>query len=82
MDSSVWIALFNLIGTLGVAVLAFLARRQSARPDDRLCRKVEIGIADNSFMEIKSGVAKDEEVVSGSYKAISTILKDGMKVMV
>lgn len=45
-------------------------------------RKVETGIADNSFMEIKSGVAKDEEVVSGSYKAISTILKDGMKVMV
>ena len=45
-------------------------------------RKVETGIADNSFMEIKSGVAKDEEVVTGSYKAISTILKDGMKVMV
>jgi len=45
-------------------------------------RKVETGIADNSFMEIKSGVAKDEEVVSGSYKAISTLLKDGMKVMV
>jgi HlyD family secretion protein len=45
-------------------------------------RKVETGIADNSFMEIKSGVAKDEEVVSGSYKAISTVLKDGMKVMV
>ncbi len=45
-------------------------------------RKVETGIADNSFMEIKSGVAKDEEVVSGSYKAISTVLKDGAKVMV
>src|SRR6478736_7753019 len=45
-------------------------------------RKVETGIADNSYMEIKSGVAKDEEVVSGSYKAISTLLKDGMKVMV
>jgi HlyD family secretion protein len=45
-------------------------------------RKVETGIADNSFMEIKSGVAKDEEVVSGSYKALSTVLKDGMKVMV
>jgi hypothetical protein len=33
-------------------------------------------------MEIKSGVAKDEEVVTGSYKAISTILKDGMAVTV
>lgn len=45
-------------------------------------RKVETGIADNSFMEIKKGVEKDEEVVSGSYKAISTGLKDGTKVMV
>ena len=45
-------------------------------------RKVETGIADNSFMEIKSGVKKDEEVVSGSYKAISTQLKDGAKVFV
>ena len=45
-------------------------------------RKVETGIADNSFMEIKSGVKKDEEVVSGSYKAISTLLKDGATVFV
>jgi HlyD family secretion protein len=45
-------------------------------------RKVETGIADNSFMEIKSGVKQDEEVVSGSYKAISTQLKDGAKVTV
>ncbi len=45
-------------------------------------RKVETGIADNSYMEIKSGVKKDEEVVSGSYKAISTQLKDGAKVTV
>ncbi|MEJ1974454.1 MAG: efflux RND transporter periplasmic adaptor subunit [Lacunisphaera sp.] len=45
-------------------------------------RKVETGIADNTYMEIKSGIAKDEEVVSGSYKAISTGLKDGAKVMV
>ncbi len=45
-------------------------------------RKVETGIADNSYMEIKKGVQKDEEVVSGSYKAISTVLKDGAKVMV
>jgi len=45
-------------------------------------RKVETGIADNSYMEIKKGVTKDEEVVSGSYKAISTQLKDGAKVMV
>jgi HlyD family secretion protein len=45
-------------------------------------RKVDTGIADNSFMEIKSGVKQGEEVVSGSYKAISTQLKDGAKVFI
>ena len=44
-------------------------------------RKVETGIADNSSIEIKSGVKAGEEVVSGSYAAISRRLKDGSKVM-
>ena len=45
-------------------------------------RKVETGIADNSLIEIKSGVKAGEEVVSGSYAAISRRLKDGSKVMI
>jgi len=45
-------------------------------------RKVETGIADNTFIEIKSGLKNGEEVVSGSYAAISRILKDGAKVLV
>jgi HlyD family secretion protein len=43
-------------------------------------QKVETGIADNSFIEIKSGIKAGEEVVSGSYTAISRKLKDGAKV--
>lgn len=43
-------------------------------------RKVETGIADNTSIEIKSGVKAGEEVVSGSYAAISRKLKDGSKV--
>ena len=43
-------------------------------------QKVETGIADNTYIEIKSGVKPGEEVVSGSYTAISRKLKDGMKV--
>lgn len=43
-------------------------------------RKVETGIADNTSIEIKSGVKAGEEVVSGSYAAISRKLKDGAKV--
>lgn len=40
-------------------------------------RKVETGIADNTFIEIKSGLVDGDEVVSGSYAAISRRLKDG-----
>jgi len=42
--------------------------------------KVETGIADNTHIEIKSGLKSGDEVVSGSYAAISRKLKDGMKV--
>ena len=45
-------------------------------------KKVETGIADNTFIEIKSGLAPGDEVVSGSYTAISRKLKDGMKVTI
>jgi HlyD family secretion protein len=43
-------------------------------------QKVETGIADNSYIEIKSGLKPGDEVVSGSYTAISRQLKDGAKV--
>ena len=42
--------------------------------------KVTTGIADDTYMEIKSGVNVGDEVVSGSYSAISRKLKDGAKV--
>jgi HlyD family secretion protein len=43
---------------------------------------VETGIADTSHMEIKSGVKEGDEVVSGSFSAITRTLKDGMKIRV
>jgi len=43
-------------------------------------QKVETGIADNTFIEIRSGLKAGDEVVSGSYTAISRKLKDGAKV--
>src|SRR6184192_1605846 len=42
--------------------------------------KVNTGIADDSYMEIKSGIKPDDEVISGSYSAISRKLKEGAKV--
>jgi HlyD family secretion protein len=42
--------------------------------------KVTTGIADDSYMEIKSGIKAGDEVISGSYSAISRKLKDGAKV--
>jgi HlyD family secretion protein len=43
-------------------------------------QKVETGIADNTFIEIRSGLKPGDEIVSGSYTAISRQLKDGAKV--
>jgi HlyD family secretion protein len=44
--------------------------------------KVETGIADNTDIEIKSGIHAGDEVVSGSYAAISRTLKDGADIKV
>src|SRR5437016_9479798 len=41
--------------------------------------KVTTGISDDTYMEIKSGVQPGDEVVAGSYSAISRKLKDGAK---
>jgi len=45
-------------------------------------RKVETGIADNTHIQVKSGVKAGDEVVAGTYAAISRKLKDGMKVRI
>lgn len=42
--------------------------------------KVTTGIADDSYMEIKNGIKPGDEVISGSYSAISRKLKEGAKI--
>ncbi len=42
---------------------------------------VETGIADNTYLEVKGGVQPGDEIISGSYRAISRLLADGAKVM-
>lgn len=44
--------------------------------------KVKTGISDDNYIEIKSGLNGGEEVVTGSYRAISNDLKDGSKVRI
>jgi len=44
--------------------------------------KVTTGISDDTYMEIKSGIQPGDEVISGSYSAISRKLKDGAKVVI
>jgi HlyD family secretion protein len=44
--------------------------------------KVTTGISDDSFTEIKSGIKPGDEVISGSYSAISRKLKDGAAVKI
>jgi HlyD family secretion protein len=45
-------------------------------------QNVETGIADNTTIEVKSGVKAGDEVVSGTYAAISRLLKDGSKIRI
>jgi HlyD family secretion protein len=42
--------------------------------------KVTTGISDDTFIEIKNGIQPGDEVISGTYSAISRKLKDGAKV--
>lgn len=44
--------------------------------------KVKTGISDDNYIEIKSGLKGGEEVITGSYRAISNDLKDGSKVRI
>jgi len=44
--------------------------------------KVTTGINDDASMEIKSGVNPGDDIIAGSYTAISRKLKDGAKVMI
>lgn len=43
---------------------------------------VETGISDDNYLEIKRGISVGDEVISGSYKAISRELEDGSIVRV
>src|SRR6267142_1991819 len=42
--------------------------------------KVTTGISDDTYTEVKSGIKPGDEVISGSYSAISRKLKEGAKV--
>ena len=41
---------------------------------------VETGIADTTHMEIKTGLKKDDEIVTGPFSVVTRVLKDGEKV--
>ncbi len=63
--------------------LAKLMRVVFVRDGDKVrLQKVETGIADDSVIEVKSGLKPGDEVVSGTYAAISRLLKDGAKIRV
>jgi HlyD family secretion protein len=44
--------------------------------------KVTTGISDDTYMEIKSGIKPGDEVIAGSYSAISRKLKEGAAVVI
>ncbi|MBX7154627.1 MAG: efflux RND transporter periplasmic adaptor subunit [Bacteriodetes bacterium] len=44
--------------------------------------KVETGISDKGYIEVKSGVNEGQTIVSGSFNTIAKVLNDGMKVQI
>jgi HlyD family secretion protein len=60
-----------------VKELVFIVKNNKAKAVE-----VETGISNNNYIEVKSGLSGDEDVVSGSYRAISRELNDGANVRV
>ncbi|PYL60476.1 MAG: efflux RND transporter periplasmic adaptor subunit, partial [Verrucomicrobia bacterium] len=60
-----------------VSKVVFLKKANKAQ-----LMKVTTGISDDTYTEIKSGIQPGDEVISGSYSAISRKLKDGVKVKI
>jgi HlyD family secretion protein len=58
-----------------VSKVVFLKKANKAQ-----LAKVTTGISDDTYTEIKSGIQPGDELISGSYSAISRKLKDGAKV--
>jgi len=58
-----------------IAKVVFLKQGNTSR-----MAKVTTGISDDTYTEIKSGIQPGDEVISGSYSAISRKLKDGARV--
>jgi hypothetical protein len=42
--------------------------------------KIKTGISNERFIEITEGLSENDRIVSGDYKTISKVLKDGMEV--
>jgi HlyD family secretion protein len=57
--------------------IVFVVKDNKAKTVD-----VQTGISDDNYIEVTSGLKGDEEVVTGSYKAISRDLKNGIAVRV
>jgi HlyD family secretion protein len=52
-----------------------------ANKDTVSMKEVKIGISDNEYIEVASGLKEGDEVVSGPYRAIANELKDKAKIM-
>ncbi len=67
----------NVKKTEKVKEIVFIVKNNKAKSVE-----VETGISNNNYIEVKSGLSGGEEVVSGSYRAISRELSDGSNVRV
>ncbi|MFP4529495.1 MAG: hypothetical protein ACLFQX_13190, partial [Candidatus Kapaibacterium sp.] len=57
--------------------VVFLKKDKTAK-----MQKVETGISDKGFIEIKEGLEEGQTVISGTYQAVSKLLHDGAQIKV
>ncbi|MCX6154182.1 MAG: efflux RND transporter periplasmic adaptor subunit [Candidatus Kapabacteria bacterium] len=50
--------------------------------DKAIMQRVETGLSDNGFIEIRSGLTLGQEIISGGFDAVSKTLNDSSKIMV
>lgn len=67
----------KIIGDKGPKSVVFVKRGDVAKMIE-----VETGIADRGYIEIISGLKEGDEVISGSFQAVSKLLNDGTKVSI
>ena len=93
MTATVEIQTQRAYGVLSLPIQAVTTRKDTSENDEKIecvfayenaqanLFKVTTGIQDDEYIQIKSGLEENQEVISGPYSAVSRLLEDDSKVL-